>query len=75
MSVQSRWNAMVEASGGLLPRELKPFQLDTVTQLEAGCTVLVAVPTNKGKSLIQLHGARIMGGGDIISLFVCLFVC
>ena len=62
MSLLYRWNCLVQESGGTLPATLKPFQLDTVSLLAAGKSVLAAVPTGRGKTLIQLHGSRVIGG-------------
>ena len=62
MSIQQRWETLVQESGGSLPYQLKRFQLDTVTLLEDGRNVMVTVPTGQGKSLMQLHAARLMGG-------------
>jgi hypothetical protein len=64
MSIIQRWASLVAESGGFLPSELKRFQLDTQTMLERGTHTLVSVPTGQGKSLIQLNGARLMGGGE-----------
>ena len=62
MSLLYRWNCLVQETGGHLPATLKPFQLETVTLLAAGKSVLAAVPTAQGKTLMQLHGSRVIGG-------------
>ena len=64
MSISFRYEALVQASGGILPTQLKPFQIDTQKLLEAGRHALVSAPTGVGKTIIQLLGSSIMGGGD-----------
>ena len=64
MSITYRWEALVQASGGILPTQLKPFQIDTQKLLEAGRHALVSASTGVGKTIIQLLGSSIMGGGD-----------
>ena len=73
MSISHRWEALVQASGGTLPSQLKPFQLDTQTLLEAGRHMLVSAPTGVGKTLIQLVGSTIMGGGDKTVTYIRCF--
>ena len=65
MNIISRWEALVQASNGALPSELRQFQLDTQSLIEAGRHVLVSAPTAAGKSLIQLNGSRLKGGKNI----------
>ena len=62
MSIVERWNALVEESGGRLPKKLKPFQINTANLLQYRQDTLVVVPTGQGKSLMQLNVARLMGG-------------
>ena len=62
MNIQNRWTVLVQETGGALPRQLKPFQIDTFRLLEEGHHILVSVPTGQGKSNMQLHAARLMGG-------------
>ena len=64
MNLTQRYDALVHESGGTLPHQLKPFQLDTLLLLEAGRHVLVNVPTGQGKSLIPMTAARLMGGRE-----------
>ena len=64
MSIPNRWDALVQESGGALPSQLKQFQIDTQTLLEAGRHTLVSVPCGAGKTIIQANGSRVMGGGQ-----------
>ena len=73
MSVVDRWTAIVNESGSVLPPQLKPFQMDTQTLLEAGRHTLVAAATGAGKSLVQLNGSRVMGG-CINSIVILLYL-
>lgn len=62
MSVAERYSALVQETGGVLPPQLKPFQLDTLELMEERRHVLVSVPTGQGKTLVQLNAARLLGG-------------
>ena len=62
MSIPNRWDALVQESGGTLPSQLKQFQIDTQTLLEAGRHALVSAATGAGKTIIQINGSRVMGG-------------
>ena len=52
MSIPNRWDALVQESGGTLPSQLKQFQIDTQTLLEAGRHALVSAATGAGKTII-----------------------
>ena len=69
-SILERYEKLVVESKGKLPQLLKEFQYDTQSLLEAGQHVLVSFPTAQGKSLIQLIGARVMGGNTLPKLFL-----
>ena len=62
MSITDRWDALVQESGGALPSQLKQFQIDTQTLLEAGRHALVSAATGAGKTIVQINGSRVMGG-------------
>ena len=53
---------LVPTFGGGRMLLLFPCQVDTLKLLEAGRSVMVNVPTNAGKSLMQLNASRVFGG-------------